>query len=382
MNTRHEATPPSQAPPDRSSSRGPARIGNAWASLRVRLAVLGFLAIYLPALLLFGVILATETDTDVRVENGVETRSTSSDRSASVTWTVVALGPVAAGLAWWWAGRAVRPIERIRAVAEEIEETDLSRRIGLERGPTEVVALAAGFDAMLDRLEHAAETQRHLIEETSHEIRVPLSVLTTNAEVLLAHPDPSVDVYREGLERSRRTAERLRATVDELLVDARGRARTLDRQPADLVTIVRGVVDDAAVLATAREIDVRVAGPARLVCPVDVATVRRAVSNLIDNAIRHSPGGSTVHVDVESTGDQATVVVTDHGPGVPAEEQERIFQRRWRGHNAEHGAAAGDGMGLGLPIARQIALAHGGNLTVASPGPDGDGSVFRLSLRR
>lgn len=345
-----------------------------WRSLRVRLAVLGFLAIYVPALLLFGVILVTDTETTTYVVNGVEDTQVVSRRSEWVTWTVVALGPVAAGLAWWLAGRAVRPIDRVRAVADDIGEADLSRRIALAHGPTEVVSLAASFDAMLDRLERAAETQRRLVEETSHELRTPLAVLATNAEVLLAHPEPTIEVYRRGLERSLSAAGRLQATIDELLVDARGRARTIDRQPADLMAIVQAVATDAAVLAAARQITVAVAGPPAVVCPVDEPTVRRAVANLVDNAIRYGPAQSAVGIEVTATTAEAQIAVTDHGPGIPPNAQERIFDRFWRGRRDVPGT------GLGLPIASQVAIAHGGTLTVTSPGPAGDGSVFRLTL--
>jgi signal transduction histidine kinase len=345
-------------------------VSRPWRSLRVRLATLGFLAIYLPALLLFGVILAT--DTEVTVDTGQPATSTR-HLSGWPLGTLLALGPVAAVLAWWWAGRAVRPLHRVRAVAEDIEATDLSRRIGLERGPVEVVALAASFDAMLDRLEAAAEVQRRLIEETSHELRVPLAVLMTNAEVLLAHPAPTAEVYRQGLERAKAAADRLQRTIDELLVDARGRARTIDRRPVDLMPVVRALVADAGVLATARGVTVAVGGPPAVACQVDEPTVRRAISNLVDNAIRHAPSGSTVDVLVERARDRVAVTVTDHGPGIPAAEQAHIFERFWRGGEA--------GTGLGLPIASQIAQAHGGTVTVTSPGPDGDGAVFRLTLR-
>jgi signal transduction histidine kinase len=343
-----------------------------WQSLRVRLATLGFLAIYLPALLVFGVILAT--DTEVTVETGepvVQTRQA----SGWAFGTMVALGPVAAALAWWWAGRAVRPLHRVRTVAEEIEATDLGRRIGLDRGPVEVTALAASFDAMLDRLAAAAETQRRLVEETSHELRVPLSVLMTNAEVLLAHPAPTVEVYRQGLERSRVAADRLQRTVEELLVDARGRARTIDRRAVDLMPVVRALVADAGVLATARGVALAVAGPPAAACRVDEPLVRRAISNILDNAIRHAPSGSTVDVHIEHAPERVAVTVADHGPGIPPGERERIFERFWRG------GEAGPGTGLGLPIASQIAQAHGGAVTVTSPGPAGDGAVFRLTLR-
>ncbi|GIJ72229.1 HAMP domain-containing sensor histidine kinase [Virgisporangium ochraceum] len=339
----------------------------ALASLRVRLALLGFLAIYMPVLLVFGVGVVT----DVETEAGVGTVASSGPVWPPLTWTVLALAPVAAALAWWWAGRAVRPIDRVRTVAEDIEATDLSRRIGLDHGPTELVALAASFDAMLARLEDAAETQRRLVEEASHELRAPLAVLVSNAEVLLAHPRPTLDVYRRGLETTRAAAVRLGTTIDELLVDARGRARRVTRVPVDVAALVRDVVAEAAP-------DTVVVAPpgAGAVCAVDGPTVRRAVANLVDNAVRHAPAGTTVEVAVETADHQVTVVVTDHGPGIPPEQQPRVFERFWRGRGDTRGT------GLGLPIARQVALAHGGELTLVSPGPTGDGCVFRLSLRR
>lgn len=350
-------------------------MSRAVRSLRVQLAVVGFFAIYVPVLLLAGVTAVTEREVQVEGD-GTAVEETSDRRSPWATVTAAALGPAAAALAWWWSGRAVRPIDRVRTVAEDIEGSDLSRRIALDTGPTEVVALAASFDAMLDRLERAAEAQRRLIEEASHELRTPLTVLKANAEVMLAHPEPTVDVYREGLERSQVAATRLQTALDELLVDARGRARTIDRRPADLAAIARNVVDDAAVVATPRGITVSLAGPARAECRLDAATVTRAVANLVDNAVRYSPEGSAVAVEVTADETEAAVVVTDHGPGVPSEEQDRVFERFWRGRLDTPGT------GLGLPIARQIAAAHGGSLTVRSPGPDGDGSVFTLRLRR
>lgn len=177
-------------------------------------------------------------------------------------------------------------------------------------------------------------------------------------------------MYREGLARSGRAAERMRIAIDELLVDARGRARVIDRRPADLVALVRGVVEDARVLAAAKEMTLRVTAAPTAVCLVDEPTVRRAVANLVDNAIRYAPSGTAIEITVEPT----AVVVTDHGPGIPSDEQAHIFERFWRGRADTHGT------GLGLPIANQIALAHGGALTVTSPGPAGDGCVFRLDL--
>lgn len=342
-------------------------------SLRVQLAVVGFLAIYAPLLLVLGVDLATDEDVTTTVE-GSQVLTTSSGGSSWTTLTVVLLAPVAAALAWWWSGRATRPLDRVRRVADEIGATDLSRRIALDRGPTEVVALAASFDGMLDRLEEAATAQRRLIEETSHELRTPLAVLTTTADVLLAHPDPTLADHQEGWERTRATAARMATTVDALLVEARGRATTLDRHPVDLVAVARAVAAEASAAAGARpagRVDVVVAGVAAAVLPVDEATVHRAIANLVDNAVRVAPPGTAVEVAVDEDG----VTVTDHGPGLSADDARRVFDRFWRGD------AAG-GAGLGIPIAAQVARAHGGDLTVASPGPDGTGAAFTLTLRR
>jgi signal transduction histidine kinase len=339
--------------------------------------MLGFLAIYLPALLLFGVIVISETETTVETGSGAQTvTGDSAHRSATVSWTILALGPAAAGLAWWWAGRAVRPIDRVRAVTEVIEGTDLSRRIALTHGPGEVVSLAASVDGMLDRLERSAQTQRRLIEETSHELRTPLAVLLANAEVILAHPKPTLDVYRQGLERSQATATRLERTINELLVDARGRARTIDRRPADVMAIARDTIADATVLAEAKRTSVTCTGPPTALCPVEASSVRRAISNLIDNAIRYGPSDSTVEVVVDVNDQEVAVSVFDHGPGIPEDEQGLMLGRFWRGRSDVPGT------GLGLSIVNHVALAHGGDLSVTSPGPTGDGSVFRLTLHR
>lgn len=129
-------------------------------------------------------------------------------------------------------------------------------------------------------------------------------------------------------------------------------------------------------LAAPQQIELTLSGPATVECSLDGPTVRRALSNLVDNAVRYAPSGSAVEVDVTLSDTEAVVVVTDHGPGIAADDQEHIFERFWRGRPDTHGT------GLGLPIAKQVAEAHGGDLTVRSPGPAGDGCTFELRLRR
>ncbi|RRS01773.1 HAMP domain-containing sensor histidine kinase [Glycomyces terrestris] len=335
-------------------------------SLRVRLALTGFLASYLPVVLVFAVTAINQESYGEVGADGVE-RTVSRTGIVPSGWavlTVVLLLPATAALAWWWAGRAVRPFARVRAAAERIEGTDLGLRVGSAQGTTEAVALAAAFDSMLDRLERSAAVQRQLIEEASHELRTPLAVLITGADVVLAHPEPDLELYREGLERSRGAAHRLRDVVDELLVDARGRARVIDRRPVDLAALAREV---AAEFAPA---PVVVTGDAAADAAVDGPSVRRAVANLVGNAVKHAPEGTDVVVEVAAGPDAVSLTVSDEGPGIPEADRERVFERFWRGESAP-------GTGLGLPIARQIAQAHGGDVALLD---GGEGCRFRLTL--
>lgn len=344
----------------------------ALRSLRARLALAGALAIYLPVVLVFAVTSIDSHEVTETAPDGT-TRLVSATGVDPTGWawaTVPALLPVTAALAWWWSGRAVRPFERIREAAERIEASDLSLRVGGAEGTTEAIGLAAAFDAMLDRLERSAQVQRRLIEETSHELRTPLAVLITGADVVLRHPEPDLDLYREGLERSRNAAERLRDAVGELLVDARGRARAIDRRATDLTALVREVFAETRAFAASRAVRLELGGAPSAEAPVDGPSVHRAVANLVHNAVKHAPAGSAVAVAVERTAAGVTVTVTDEGPGIPAAERDHVFERFWRGDRAP-------GTGLGLPIARQIAEAHGGEIALLE---SARGCRFRLTL--
>ncbi len=347
-----------------------------WRSLRLQVATLGFAAIYLPVLVVLGVGALTQEESVVVGADGSEVVARAGGGPSGWTLaTVVALAPVAAALAWWWSGRAVLPLDRVRRVAEEIEATDLGRRVALDRGPTEAVALAGAFDALLDRLEGAAEVQRTLVEEASHELRTPLAVVLTSADVALAAPEPTVESQREALERVRSAAHRMRATVDALLVEARGRARTLARAAVDVAALARDVVAEAEPVAAAASVRlvVSVAAPGGgATATIDAPGVRRALADLIANAIRHAPAGTDVAVTVAADPERLTVTVTDQGPGIPEADRERAFERFWSG---------GDGTGLGLAIARQVARAHAGDVTLADP-PSGPGLQVTLTLRR
>ncbi|MEM7273687.1 MAG: HAMP domain-containing sensor histidine kinase [Actinomycetota bacterium] len=306
-------------------------------SLRVRFALLTFAAIYLPVLILLLATVITEQDTTVSFDGAqqVEQELITTRPSPFVLVTAIGLAPVAAAAAWWLAGRAVAPVEE------------------------------------------AIGVQRQLIEEASHELRTPLAVLTGNADVLLADPDPTIDLLRDGVARSGVAARRMAATIDGLLVDARGRARTIARRPADLVALARDVTTELQPLASDRRVEIAApqrAGAGPVEVAVDEPSIRRAVANLVTNAIEHAPPGTTVDVTVTTTGDEVRIVIVDAGPGIAGQDRERIFDRFWTGR--------ADGTGLGLSMARQIAMAHGGTVTVDSPIADHGGTRATLIVSR
>lgn len=343
-------------------------------SLRLRLAALGFAVIAAPLLLVLGVAEVTDVEESVTGLGIVVETVDERGPSRATRWTVLVMLPVAAAAAWWWAGRAVAPIVAMRRVAEEIEDGDLGRRLGDARGPTEVAALAESFDAMLDRLERAAAAQRALVEDVSHELRTPLGALRATSEVALTDPGASEHSYRIALTEVRVAALRLQSVIEQLLTDARARATVLDRNPDDLLTVAGEVLDALGSLAATRHVELRLVGDEPSPARIDRRSVARAITNVVDNAIRHSPAGGSVIVSVRTEGEHGVISVADDGPGIAPHERERVFERFWSGQR-------GSGAGLGLPIARQVAEAHGGTVTLAGGGGADNRSVVTLTFR-
>jgi signal transduction histidine kinase len=295
-------------------------------------------------------------------------------------WSLIglALGALAGvGIGWFAAGRVLRPIDRITGVARDIQATDLTRRIALDGPDDEMKELADTFDGMLGRLDEAFEGQRHFFQEASHELRNPLAVIRTNLDVALDDADASAEDLRRAAELAARTAERMTHTVDDLLRYARNEQAAMQVEDVDLADVVTDVAEEFRSPAATRSLVIDVSdrgGPA----PVqgDRAALRQAVANLVDNAVRLAPEGSTITVGAGTDGPWAWAAVTDEGPGIPVELQPLVFRRFWRGADDD----GRRGSGLGLAIVDQILLAHGGAARVASA-PD-RGSVFSLWLPR
>lgn len=262
------------------------------------------------------------------------------------------------GLTWVAVGRALQPVEQIRAEVAGIGERELHRRVPQPPENDEIGRLASTMNTMLDRLEDAAARKRRFLADASHELRSPLTGIRSQLEVDLAHPDRADwqaterDLLEETLHMQR--------LVDDLLDLA-----TLDETP---VSAEHDLVDvDEIVLAEVRRITTRgrVIVDARKVTAAQVTgdtdALGRAIRNLLDNAERHAT--RTVKIAVRQHGPNVQISVSDDGPGVAEQDRSRIFERFARADAAR--SRSHGGSGLGLSIARDIVEAHNGTLTLA-----------------
>jgi len=278
---------------------------------------------------------------------------------------------VLAALVWWLVGRVLRPVEEIRAEVERISASRLDRRVPEPAAPEEIARLAHTMNAMLDRLAGAAERQRRFVADAAHELRSPLARIRAGLEVDAAHPASADPDATHGSVLGE--TGRLQRLVDDLLLLARGDAGAVDLTragPVDLDDIVQQHVS-ALRGPSGPRIDSRGVGPVQL--RGDAGQLGRAVANLLDNAVRHAR--STVTVTLADDGGRAVLTVADDGPGIPAADRDRVFQRFTRLDDAR---SADGGAGLGLAIARDIAERHGGGLTLESQAPDGARFVLTL----
>lgn len=288
------------------------------------------------------------------------------------TYSFSALGVLfvsSLGVGWLIAGRVLAPIDRINAVARDIQATDLSRRIDLRGPPDELKDLADTFDDMLGRLDDAFSQQQRFIQEASHELRNPLAVIRTNLDVALADPDASSAELRQAAEVVNRSVTRMGVLVDDLLTYAREGAPTRARARVALDGVVDDTAAEFAATASARGLELEVEAPTAgaregAVVRADRVAVRQAVANLVANAVRLAPEATTVRLALGVAGSWAWIAVDDAGPGVPAEDRERVFERFWRGDGRR--ARAEGRSGLGLAIVREIAQSHGGEVRLAA----------------
>jgi signal transduction histidine kinase len=293
------------------------------------------------------------------------------DRSVERLLTLLLIGGPAALLltgagGWWLARKALRPVDRMTTQAAAMGPGDLDRRLELPRTDDEVAHLGRTLNAMLDRIERGVEDKRQLIADASHELRAPLTVMRAELDVALGDPalDPSA---RPVLASSRDEVDRMARMVDDMLTLAsidEGRLELFE-EPVEL----RALADRVASRFYA---GVVVEGD-RATAIGDAMQLEHALRNLVDNALKYG-GDGTVRVETWQAGSEIGVAVSDDGPGIPAGERGRVFERFVR-LDAARGRG---GSGLGLAICAEIARAHGGRAFV-EPAAAG-GSRFVLAL--
>jgi two-component system sensor histidine kinase MprB len=283
-------------------------------------------------------------------------------------WAVLigAIGvAVAAGLAAFVAAAALRPIRRLTAAAENVAATgDLGERVHVT-SEDELGRLATRFNAMLEALERSVGAQRRLVADASHELRTPLTAARTNVELLREGKLPDQEV-RHALDEAAVELDALTRLVADLVELARGEERKLRLEDVQLDDLVAGTVERAQARAP-HVTFVTALSPTHV--QADPVLLERAVSNLLDNAVKYSPAGAPIEVCVRA----GEVVVADHGPGIADEDLPRVFDRFYRAATAR----SKPGAGLGLAIVREAAEAHGGRATAESSPA---GARFRLVL--
>jgi signal transduction histidine kinase len=289
--------------------------------------------------------------------------------------SLVMLFVASIGVGWSVSGRVLRPIGRITDVARDIQATDLSRRINLEGPDDELKQLADTFDGMLGRIDDAFESQREFIHEASHELRNPLAVIRTNIDVTLADGDATPEDLRHTAEVVQKSTERMSRLVDDLLVYARKGSLSLERERVDAGEVVTEAADEFTATADAQHIQLECEADTGLWVDADRLALRQALANLLANALRVSPPNTTVRVSAGRKPGWIWLGVEDQGPGIATADQDRVFQRFYRG-DAANGEARRSG--LGLTIVRQIAEAHGGEVRLVSE--PGAGAAFAIWL--
>lgn len=293
-------------------------------------------------------------------------------------------------VAWSLAGRALRPVVAVTALAREIEATRLSRRLPAPQVDDEIGRLVGTFNQMIARLESSFEAMKRFTADASHELRSPLANVKSTVEVALSR-SREPDDYRSALASVGEEAERLRRIVEDLLLLARADAGRLpfEKEAVRLDVLGMEVVESSGPRAEEAGVRVEADVTTGVVVAGDERWLRQLVQNLVENAVRYSAPraregsaarpdtpGPLVEVGVHPDGDAALLTVDDEGTGIPVGERERVFERFYR-IDAARSRAADGGAGLGLAICAWIVAEHGGTIRAA----DGPRGGTRMSVR-
>lgn len=265
------------------------------------------------------------------------------------------------GVVGWWVARSVaRPVEALRRATRRMADGELSTRVGRQGGLAhdELAQLAGDFDLMAGRIEALVAHDRGVLQGLSHELRSPLARLQLILD--LARRSGGSAEAASYFQQAEQEIARLDRMLGEMLALSRmeGGLPGMEREPVELIVLAHGCVDQFRLEAEARHVDLRLSGAGSIVVSGNALLLERAVDNLLANAIKFSPAGSTVSLTVRVEQQFAELAVRDHGPGVPENELTLLLRPFFRGSNA----AQTDGHGLGLSIVQRVVQAHGGSI--------------------
>ena len=286
---------------------------------------------------------------------------------------------IAASVAgYWMSRRALAPVDQITKAAQNIHAHNLSARVTFPESGDEVQRLGETLNAMLERIDSAMKKTFQFTADASHELRTPVALMRTRAELALRHPRTEAE-YCETIEQLHAELVRTSGLVERLMLLSRADsgAMLLRFSPLDLTEIVRDVVQQTAALAEHKQVSVQAnlaEGAVRI--NGDPQFLRQLLMILIDNALKYTPAPGSVTVALTKTETSAIVSVSDTGIGIEATDLENIFDRFYRADKAR--SRESGGAGLGLAIGRWIAESHGGTIAVESK--PGAGSSFRVTL--
>jgi len=297
--------------------------------------------------------------------------------AAAAAWRsvlpVLLAAPVVALAMWWLVGLSLAPLARVVQAARTRGANALEPlpAAGL---PSEIAPLVEAFNALLGRVASALDAQRAFVADAAHELRSPLTALKLQIGLLRDAPDAAA--REAALARLRAGAERAAHLVEQLLALARAEPDAgAQVGPIDVAQVAREAIGDATALAAAEGAVLQLDAPDELPLRGDAAALRSLLRNLLDNAIRHGRGererGPAVVLRLRSTARDCVIEVDDDGPGIPAAERERVFDRFHRREGSRDG-----GSGLGLAIVRAVAERHGGRVALAEP----PGGGLRVSV--
>lgn len=281
-------------------------------------------------------------------------------------WVALALGVLFAALLGWFAARqGLAPARRIAQVAKGITPERMQERLPLASVPSELHDLAVSFNAMLARLEDAFRRLSNFSSDLAHELRAPVSNLLTQTQVALSKPRASSE-YQDILASNLEEYERLSRMISDMLFLAKADHGLIvpHREPIDVAREALDLLEFYEPLADEKRIKLMTVGSGQLIG--DRLMLRRALSNLLSNALRHSRVGGTVQIAIEHGEHELVIQVSNPGEPIPAEHQKHLFDRFYRIDAARERSS--DGAGLGLALTKSIVEAHAGRIGVVSEG--------------